>query len=48
MNKSVEILKSLIKVKQIEKNYFISDEDVLYYIGITNWDKNKIGDEMIK
>ena len=43
MDKAINTLKSLIKVKQV-KNHFFRDEDLIKY-GINKWDKSKIGNE---
>ena len=46
MNKAIETIKSLLKVKKTNKNFFISDEIIKNSTGIKIWDKTKIGDEM--
>ena len=46
MNKAIETIKSLLKVKQVQKDYFLSDDDIINKLGINNWDKTKLGDEM--
>ena len=48
MNKAIETIKSLLKIKQVQKDYFLSDDDIINKFEIFNWDKTKIGDEMIK
>ena len=44
MNKSVEILQSLLNIKPLRKDYYLSDYN-LKSIGITEWEKDKFGDE---
>jgi len=46
MNKAINTLKSLLKVKSSKKNYLFSDEEILN-IGINNWDKDKIGNKTL-
>ena len=42
LNKGVETLKSLLKVKKLNKNFKFSDEDIIN-IGIEDWDKTLYG-----
>ena len=44
MQKAVETLKSLLRVKPLETNYFFTDEQMKNY-GINYWNKTNIGNE---
>ena len=46
MNRAIETIKSLLKVKKTKKDFFISDEYIKNITEINIWDKTKIGDEM--
>ena len=46
-NKALKTIKSLLKVKPLSKNFQINDE-LLINNGINKWDKEKVGDEIIK
>ena len=45
MNKAVDTLKTLLRVKPVEKNYFFLDDEIKIY-SINNWNKSIIGTEM--
>ena len=45
INKALDIIKSLFKVRKVEKEYFISDKFLTEFFGLELWDKEKIGDE---
>ncbi len=44
MQKAVETLKSLLRVKPLERNYFFTDEQIKNY-GINYWNKTNIGNK---
>lgn len=44
MQKAVETLKSLLRVKQLENNYYFTDEQIIQ-LGINYWNKTNIGTE---
>ena len=45
LNKAMDTLKSLLKVRKTIKDYYVSDDFITNFTKINKWDKEKIGDE---
>ena len=45
LNNSMNALKSLLKIRLIGRDYYISDDFIMNTLELNNWDKEKVGDE---